>query len=292
MTIKHHFSSFASVAQKELMLFASEKRDYKGRNSDVECANSLYNLISGSVHFSTPENGVLLGTNLKGFVGCVARLPFPSITISFNNNQKNNTVSKRFVVAAEFEREFFTERFKHWGDYFTTLTSEHFIFITAMEYDKYWYAIPMAIIVPENWENISELRAFPFFNGLFELQQNNVQNTLKYLSWAACAIFNLLEALSCSNVSQEIIQKEQPHLNAKRVKKGKLPIYETRCLVIEPPKAKTVTGATIADRNSPRQHLRRGHIRRLEDRNIWVNSCVVGSSSVGVIDKHYLIGSH
>lgn len=41
---------------------------------------------------------------------------------------------------------------------------------------------------------------------------------------------------------------------------------------------------------SPRQHLRRGHIRRHPTAgNLWVNSCVVGDPSNGVINKSYAV---
>ena len=108
------------------------------------------------------------------------------------------------------------------------------------------------------------------------------------------AVLEFCEALMCSNVNAETIQHENKKANKKRVKKGKLPIYDTKILSIEVPvKTSRRQGYDkIEDRSSPRQHLRRGHIRRLSDgRNIWVNSCVVGSINTGRIDKDYHIFS-
>ena len=99
-------------------------------------------------------------------------------------------------------------------------------------------------------------------------------------------VLELLEALSCKNVEQTIIQKCDAALNTRRINKGKLPLYEERMLTIKV-NAKQGTGTRTGTHESPRQHLRRGHIRRLETGNIWVNACVVGSSEKGVIKKIY-----
>jgi hypothetical protein len=40
---------------------------------------------------------------------------------------------------------------------------------------------------------------------------------------------------------------------------------------------------------SPRVHLRRGHIRRLPGKNIWVNATIVGNSDLGVVIKDYSV---
>jgi hypothetical protein len=103
---------------------------------------------------------------------------------------------------------------------------------------------------------------------------------------------NLCEALSCSNVKADTLQFENKKANIKREKKGKLPIYETKVLTIESPMSSRtgLDGFGCSDRKSPRQHLRRGHIRRISDnRKIWVNSCVVGTADGGRIDKSYRV---
>ena len=75
----------------------------------------------------------------------------------------------------------------------------------------------------------------------------------------------------------------------KRLKHGKLPIiYETKILTIKP-SVRSSSAEKGGSHTSPRQHLRRGHIRRLDSGNIWVNSCVVGSAEKGRIDKSYRV---
>lgn len=99
---------------------------------------------------------------------------------------------------------------------------------------------------------------------------------------------NLFYILGCSNVTT--IDHEPPAaLNKKRVARGKLPIHshKTLVLVIDQPKTQgPCLGGTHA---SPRVHLRRGHIRRLdEQRRVWVQPCVVGSAH-GIVTKDYRI---
>jgi len=101
-------------------------------------------------------------------------------------------------------------------------------------------------------------------------------------------VLELCEALTCSNVRADPLERIDAAKNARRVRDGKLPLYETKVLTIDVAGGKPgVHGHAHGDRASPRQHLRRGHIRRLESRNVWVNAAVVGSAGAGRIDKAY-----
>jgi hypothetical protein len=112
------------------------------------------------------------------------------------------------------------------------------------------------------------------------------------LSSEVRAVLNLCEALSCSNVRTESIEGAPAQVNAKRERAGKLPLLATHILTLETPVARLEGRETLStgdDKRTVRQHLRRGHIRRLEggQRKIWVNACVVGSDLKGRIDKAY-----
>ena len=52
-----------------------------------------------------------------------------------------------------------------------------------------------------------------------------------------------------------------------------------------------INGMPSGHHRSPREHLRRGHIRRLADgRRIWVNAAIVGAGKgVGVVSKDYAL---
>lgn len=103
------------------------------------------------------------------------------------------------------------------------------------------------------------------------------------------AVLEFIEAMSCSNVRAEVSSPAPKFLNKKRAKKGKTPIFEYRTLTIDLPQPQTIRGeeSLPSGRASPRIHLRRGHVRRLPEKKIWVNAAVIGSKEKGVVHKDY-----
>jgi hypothetical protein len=116
-----------------------------------------------------------------------------------------------------------------------------------------------------------------------------IQTMLSDIRGEIRALFEFCEAMSCSNVGHEIIQPGNPKLNERRVRSGKLPLLETRVLTVTVPGRKASgNGAGIADRASPRQHLRRGHPRNYQNgTRLWIPSTVVGDASRGSVRKTY-----
>lgn len=109
--------------------------------------------------------------------------------------------------------------------------------------------------------------------------------------WTLIQIINVamsIEVFSCSNVLA--VNNPPPKLiNQKRLKKGKVPFFEYKTLHIKQEKVETneTKGGT---HNSPRLHLRRGHIRKLSDgRKIWITACIVGNKEKGIVIKDYKV---
>lgn len=104
----------------------------------------------------------------------------------------------------------------------------------------------------------------------------------------AVAVLSLLNALACSNVH---IERSEPKKAGKKIKAA-LPFDAYHILTIDVPKP-SGDGAGISPfgHRSPREHLRRGHIRRLADsRRIWVNAAVVSAGrGAGVVTKDYAV---
>ncbi len=102
------------------------------------------------------------------------------------------------------------------------------------------------------------------------------------------ATLELIEALSCSNVKTERVQQASPTVNTKRQKNGKAPLLDYHVLVLDHPTAATGKPVQlIGNRASPRQHLRRGHIRRYPEHKVWINAQIIGAAENGVIRKSY-----
>jgi len=79
------------------------------------------------------------------------------------------------------------------------------------------------------------------------------------------------------------------HGVVQRLAEKKLPFYETKVLTLEVPGDLKVVSESLGGTGvTMRQHLRRGHIRRLANgNNIWINSYIAGSAAKGVITKSY-----
>lgn len=87
---------------------------------------------------------------------------------------------------------------------------------------------------------------------------------------------------ACANVTSEVI-KAPALLNKKRLAKNKTPFFDVRILAVEdggysPSTAQGKSTAT-GGHASPRTHLRRGHIRKLPEKVIWVNAALVNPGS-------------
>ena len=101
------------------------------------------------------------------------------------------------------------------------------------------------------------------------------------------ALLCFLNALQCSNVH---IERSAPKKELKRLKTA-MPFDSYHLLTIDVPSGHAASSATSGSNRSPREHLRRGHIRRLPDsRRIWVNATVVAAGKLaGKIHKDYLV---
>ncbi len=105
------------------------------------------------------------------------------------------------------------------------------------------------------------------------------------------SLTNLCAILSLSNATTKQVTAPAA-LNRMRARKGKKPLYDYHVLVVDgetwdSPHVTTNTG------NGVRSHLRRGHIRRLDDtRRVWVRATYVHGSVPGFVDKDYKVESH
>lgn len=108
-----------------------------------------------------------------------------------------------------------------------------------------------------------------------------------------CILAEMLAVLACTNVTTET-RPAPEKLVRNRLKNGREPFYDTHLLVLA---GRVVTGrggsVSISDEDGfkVREHVRRGHIRRLSDgRTVWVNNTLVAAGSKGGrSDKTYSV---
>lgn len=244
------------------MSVAAETLERQGA-PEGRIAKAMAMLIPIATHFAIPDGGKILDDELRGLIGAKIRLPYKTITVEFFAD------GARYCIVAG-ERD---------GDV---------LLLCSADVGNGWTFLPVTLIPDDVRED-----------GTFSCRMGNPDGTdasnfsgARAASFCCVAVLELCEALSCSNVDSEVIEPVDQAKNAKRVRRGKLPIYETRRLVIKAPMTRSAGDRRLgnSNRSGPREHLRRGHIRRLSDgRRIWVQSCVVGNRENGVIHKSYAV---
>lgn len=99
----------------------------------------------------------------------------------------------------------------------------------------------------------------------------------------ACSVIN------CANVTTAEIQAPAA-LNKKRQERGKQPFFTYKVLQLSDERREAGKGGAGGSHGSPRMHLRRGHLRRLESKVIWVRPSMVNAgSNAGVVLKDYAV---
>lgn len=226
--------------------------------------------VNRAIHFAMPDDAKILGNHGKSLYGDVIKLPYHTITVEYFGTQYK---SKNVILARQFDDGSITiSSFSYVAEcdfWFPCLVNTHIGNIPIQGTIKVQYQCP--------------------FPKTLEYSGKTIDSTKGIIDNATFCLVELLEALSCRNVTTEPIEKVNPSVNSRRIKAGKLPICETKMLVIDTKAessgyCKSVGGSHA----SPRQHLRRGHIRRHPTAgNLWINSCVVGDPSKGTITKSY-----
>lgn len=248
--------------------------------------NEIVEDIKSSVHFALPDGGKIFDDDFKGLLDKELRLPFPKITLEFHDHIDIVIQAKEFHKDQTLETWFVAEN-----------DSEIWIFVTMMfksTKTNHWQLFDQSFCIPSKWDKSFDDGSFNFLtSGLFshlDLEQD--QKTIETFGYHLRSLMEFLEALTCKNVTHQTINTVSKAMNDKRIRKGKLPLYEVKELVINvADKHGNLTVAGAGSYSPKRQHLRRGHIRRLEKGNIWVNSCIVGSAELGVINKTYKIAA-
>lgn len=101
-----------------------------------------------------------------------------------------------------------------------------------------------------------------------------------------CAILTMFYASLDMSVQAYVPTVKNTFTNRRKIKEGKLPIYDWHTVVIEPSNTKREhQGGTHA---SPRRHQARGHWRTYKSgKRGWVKQCWRGDASKGSVFKDY-----
>lgn len=149
--------------------------------------------------------------------------------------------------------------------------------------DHSWRVLPECALPKTGYlDRTKELRGRTSIAAIFNCQMDMRTDYSDELGALLC----FLNVLQCSNVH---VERNEPKKAGKKIKAA-LPFDTYHILTIGSP-GNAAGGYATGGHRSPREHLRRGHIRRLADgRRIWVNATVVAAGrAAGVVTKDYAV---
>lgn len=140
------------------------------------------------------------------------------------------------------------------------------------------------------WRTTLPFRVTRKDDGSFHFEEYGYNDTHEASTQFFAMALNLFYVLGCSNVAT-VDNAVPAALNKKRAKAGKFPVVEHKTLVIRLDAQRNANKDQGGTHASPRVHLRRGHVRKMESgRRVWVQACVVGSKH-GMVLKDYKIST-
>ena len=235
-------------------------------------ASSVISELQNAKKIQLPEFGrVLDDMTLRGLnPESAIHLPYPVIALEYSKPKTGDTetlmsCSKRITLAKEYGSHIaimgvcYADTYKGWGVFHPVFLDKVSSFTVPKGGGpaKFNFSYTDSLLDPGHCDEVS-------------------------------CVLDFLNALACKNVHIE----KSP---AKATKQGKnvkaaLPFDDYHFLTVDVPGKTGARGEGFGgSHRSPREHLRRGHIRRLESGPIWVNACVVNAGIGSKVGKSYLV---
>jgi hypothetical protein len=253
-----------------------------------------------AVKFVLPENGRIFDTKFKALPSSL-KLPFPSVLIEYRCTAEGGVAEELFggiATAPAPKRIVYAEQMDN-----------GILVASAIAYKRddgdLWQVMPYYAEIlsdqnisgnevinspPEGLDHEKISGVYTRYSDMGGMAKKMFADTWEDHAYTdmfdeVCAVLSLIEALSCKNVGIEKMPTRKANKSA--LKRGAMLFDEYHLLTVS---SSTVSGVDRGgSHRSPREHLRRGHIRRLESGNIWVNSTVVNAGNHGKIHKAYAL---
>jgi hypothetical protein len=304
-----------------------EMRPHLRGAEDKAGIDGFINGVRDAAKFEMPDRGRIiygLGDMPEGLA--MTRLPFPEVVLEIPytpvNSHKGEMIDapKRLVLAREvvWEERTTCPRPVEYGESPTHVRVD---VAYQNERDRKWYLQPVGALVesgavsglfPKNpsADPFADQRyggaAFPLTSCPTLPIASSIVLHDKGPEWYShmvsndvgaevCILAEMLAVLACTNVTTET-RPAPEKLVRNRLRNGREPFYDTHLLVLAG-RVVTAQGGNISvstkdeDGFKVREHVRRGHIRRLSDgRTVWVNNTLVAAGSKsGRSDKTYSV---
>lgn len=265
------------------------KLDIPPRLRDVLDA-SLPKLLNAA-HFRLPLDGRVFDlSNTETISGVIEkycpllRLPYPSVALEFGYSSlaegppPEGTARTSAAVMLAYEQETGGRKYIAFYPFFLALENDG---------SRQWYPNALGAAIDVETRIMYPVALHSTLRD--EEKHQAYAHTEHELNGSLTVLVQFLAALSCSNSATAESLPPNPALNTKRRKAGKTPFFTYKILTISGNSGQSLEAAGGGTHGSPRVHLRRGHIRRLPEKTVWVNACVVGDKSKGLVQKDYRV---
>ena len=243
------------------------KYDIKTVNCYIKDYNTLLKdnvlMLHKSQKFILPENGICVeDKELKGIDESLElKLPFEQVCLEYWVYAESGEKTKCIHLLRE-------------------LSDGIEISLLIFTYST-WFIFPCGKIPKKNYLDRKEKKTH--IKAKFADYFMEPLNSVVYRS--IDIVFYFLNALACSNVKTQKLYAKQP----RKQKKNSLPFDDYHILMLTN-KSSNGTHGNHSEHRSPREHLRRGHIRRCHSGvTTWINSMVVNAGTKGKVTKDYKI---
>lgn len=270
---------------------------------DQNCINFFKEVVKTgktSIKFTIPDNGKLIDDSFKGLDGSILKLPYQNILLEFYSDTDEG-LQKNILIASEIDNAIRV-----------SLICDHSSKETKRVFGS-WGIVPCYAMIVRNDEELAlrktsmqdssgALLSGISFSGIaINLHLAEMENSTLFKEHANAvfihaimALFEFLEALSCSNV---YVENEKYSKNKKQKRPAGIQYtYKVLKVNITTNREKAVRESAnecSEERAIARQHLRRGHIRKQPYKDcikkIWINPTIINAGHGGMVSKEYLL---
>lgn len=251
---------------------------------DYNKFDSIISMLRNGQKFFLPTNGLLLDISVvKEEYNDLIKLPYPVCILEFNGDNSDAGKNPYHVKSDLIHPSKFIV-ILHENDDGEIITNSLF------EHDGKFYTSPFEskLVGMDSSSNMIDFMPSLTFATLEkhmkDVDKSSVMNDL-HLDISVATQFMIV--VNTKNVTKDKIFPSEK-LNKKRCKNGKEPYDSYWVLdILKEEHERVVNGGSHA---SPRQHFRRGHLRRLQNGDVvWVRHCLVGNRNIGVVNKSYCL---
>jgi hypothetical protein len=265
------------------------------RSVDGPLIDRLWNGLNAAQVFLLPEGGLVFhDERFEKYEPAHLRLPYPFVAMEIVGCRVLNNGGPVVVLCIQIPESQF-------GRMYTALDADQIesaiaSFVLMSETGCEWWS-PVVEVASVRLKDgakrlISRICAEASFRALTKGNESHYADLSRGAEKTCAFVQPILDqflcALECKNVRVEDFPPP-PKLQAKRLRSGKLPLVTYKVLTLDA-EPKVVGAVGTGTNASPRTHLRRGHIRRLPNGNIWVNATVVKGSN-GLVLKDYRVAA-